>query len=147
MSNQLKSILLKIAHLSKADQRWIISQLSTAEKALFIRQKGEELLQHAQHFRKLRGAIASFIPIDSLPGQLCKRLSTHSPLYIAIILEQGQYDWHEDFLRRFDHEGTIKHLLKTQVKRLKSSPKQALFSHWENTSSLSFDHSVENSHG
>ncbi|ARG96962.1 hypothetical protein [Legionella micdadei] len=147
MSNQLKSILLKIARLPKTDQRWIIDQLSKEKKTLFKQINGVQLLHQAQHFRKLKGDISLLIGSGPLNSDLYKRLANHSPLYIAIVLEQGQYDWQNDFIRAFDQDGKIKTLLKTQVKQLKLSPKQALFKQWENTQSLSFDNYMESMNG
>lgn len=142
MSNPLKQILLKMARLAKSDQRWIISKLSSIEAQRFKQEQGEQLLQDARRFRQLNVDLQPLISTNTPktpPFQ--QRLAEYPRLYIAIVLEQGNYFWQEQFLTRFDQEGSIKHLLATEVKTLKLATRQVLFKQWEN--SLSFDEHVE----
>lgn len=142
MSNPLKQILLKMARLSKSDQRWIISKLSSAEAQRFNQEQGEQLLRDARRFRKLNTDLQPLICRNTQKTpSFHQRLSEYPALYIAIVLEQGNYVWQEQFLTRFDQDGSIKHLLTTQVKPLKCSTRQVLFRQWENT--LSFDEQME----
>lgn len=150
MNNYLKQILLKIARLSKADQRWIISKLAKKEAQLFNQAQGEQLLQYANHFRKLKKAAtepqkSSLFPVCEKGENIGSQLAYLPKLYIAIVLDQGNYAWHENFLCRFDTDGSISHLLNTHIKLLKQATRQALFKQWQAT--FSFSEAMENNHG
>jgi hypothetical protein len=142
MSNPLKQILLKMARLPKSDQRWIISKLSNVEAQRFKQEQGEQLLLDARRFRQLKLDLQPLISRNTQnipPFQ--QRLAACPRLYIAIVLEQGNYLWQEQFLKDFDQDGSIKQLFATQVKPLKLATRQVLFKQWE--TSLSFDEHVE----
>jgi hypothetical protein len=146
MTNNLKEILLKIVRLPKTDQGWIMSQLSKAQKTVFSQVQGEQHLQNARRFRKLKNdAKLSPLKLPSVP-LYHRLLANYCPLYIAIILEQGQFSWQEQFLELFDHNDNLKNLLNSHhLRALKITTKQALFKQWE--SSASFETHLERNHG
>jgi hypothetical protein len=136
MNKNLKQILLKIAQLPQTDQCWINKHLSLKQQEIFNKLKGEKLLQKARRFSKLRTQNLNSSFTIPLPNY-CQHLANQPPLYVAIVLQQGNYHWQESFLQSFDSQGLISHLLKTELGDIKSSTKKMLFKHWEN--SLSFD--------
>ncbi len=71
-------------------------------------------------------------------------LAVYCPLYIAIVLEQGQFSWRQHFLESFDREDNIKTLLGSEeLNKLSPATKQVLFKLWEN----SFENYLEPTHG
>lgn len=137
----LKQILIKMARLSRRDQRWILNALSPTQKKLFQQVQGKSLLLKAWRFRHLQEQV--FMNTDLSPAQ--RTLANYSPLYIAIVLEQGQYPWQDSFLQCIDCDGMIKALLTREVKKLKPTPKQKVFSQWQ--SHFSFENQLESHHG
>ncbi|CDZ77060.1 hypothetical protein BN59_01339 [Legionella massiliensis] len=135
MTRELKEILVKIAGMPKADQRWILNKLPEQQKTLFKQMQGEQELANARRFSKL--------PKRTEPLQLAPKvpaypqsLSPYPSLYIAIVLEQGQFSWQESFLQAVDQEGSIKRLMSKELHALKEAPKQALFKQWQKESSF-----------
>ncbi len=145
MNSHLKQILLKIARLPKADQYWINQQLSQQQKQVFSALKGEQLLLKARGFSKLRSKNLSSSPLAPPLPSYCQLLADKSPLYIAIVLQEGRYSWQDYFLKTFDSQRLISNLLETKVSNIKSSTKKALFQQWQD--SISFDSLLRNNHG
>lgn len=137
MINSFKRILLAMAKLPRADQRWIIKQLSPTFRETFEKYDGFNTLQKARQFRSL--AIPEPCQKPVLPGY-CERLAQKSPLYIAIVLEQGDYPWHDSFLLQYHIRHSIQSLL-PHVAHIKLAVKQALFNEWEEH--LSFESYLE----
>ncbi|WP_028388035.1 hypothetical protein [Legionella fairfieldensis] len=138
----VKQILLKIARLPKADQRWIIRQLPTLEKKRFKQIQGEVLLINARRFRKIKTLSQKCATKPSLPIYY-HHLNQYSSLYIAIILEHDARK--EQFLNFFDQNGNIRSCLETSVQQLKPAAKKVIFEQWK--ASLSFEACLENGHG
>lgn len=138
MSNSFKRLLLSIASLPFSDQHWILNRLSAEHLSRFEHQEGMKYLQQARRFRRIRSQLEDHSPIvnESLPDD-CYELSKQSPLYIAIILEEGRFPWGNEFLKQFDRNGSIHSLMMHPVKRIKPRVKQAIFQDWEE--GLSFD--------
>jgi hypothetical protein len=146
MTRNLKKILLKIGCLSKSDQRWIMAKLSESEKAIFRQMQVEKLLSTARRFRTLQNEQMP-LPLSPqfMPPNL-QSLANYCPLYIAIVLEQGQFSWQQQFLSLFDHKGEIETLFcSDKLMQLTSATKQALYKHWEK--SQTFDRYLEQHHG
>ena len=134
---KFKQILLNIARLPSLDQHWILRRLSNEQRVILERWQGLTLLQQAQGFRTLK--TSRFIkPSDDSPPMpaLCQQLATKSPLYAAIIIDQGLYPWSTLFLQQFDKDGVIKTCLDNHVRDIKPLVKQTLFSEWENAISF-----------
>jgi len=145
MTNTLKEILLKIAHLPKRDQNWIISQLSTKQKTLFTQLQGPSLLLRARRFRNLKREEQPLPERPPLIPLYYQSLANYCPLFIAIILEQGQDPWKDQFLSLFDSENQIKNLLNSPLlAQIKTAPKQRLFTQWKN--SHPFTNYLESTH-
>ena len=144
MSKELKHLLLRLAKLSRSDQKWILHQLKPKHRSQFINIQGDSLLENAYKFRKLSCPPLPKNTESSLP-ETCKQLKQEAPLYIAIILEQGQFSWEQPFLQTCEQ----KHLITTQldgpVKELKSCTKLFVFQQWQ--AQLSFKDQLENGHG
>jgi hypothetical protein len=148
---KLKQILLHIARLSSSDQRWILSQLSSAQHVTLERWQGLKHLEHARRFKTLKTkTLSTAIPQD-LPVY-CKQLAIKAPLYIAIVIDQGLYPWQETFLEHYDRDGFIKMALTTHVPDIKPSVKLFLFNEWvaemsaaENAAT--FEEYLESGHG
>lgn len=154
MTSRLKQILLKMVRLSSADQRWILRQLADEQLATFKRLNGLEILENAKRFRKMDIKNLAIPKDESKPlPDYCTQLATKTPLYTAIILEQGCYPWQASFLKKFDSEKQIADMLETRVPDIKEAVKQTLHDEWERTVSLdietpsSFEHYLENTHG
>ena len=143
---KLKQIMLKIARLPSSDQRWILRKLSSDKQETLQQWQGLKLLQEARRFRKLKPKNPC-IRLDAPPAlpAYCQQLATKSPLYIAIVIEQGFYPWRALFLQQFDKNGLINTSLEQHVPDIKPLIKQALFSEWE--IALSFESHLENGHG
>ncbi len=71
-------------------------------------------------------------------------LATKMPLYAAIVIEQGGYEWTHLFLERFDRDGAIQALLKNHVLDVKPLVKQAVLDEWMRLNS--FDNLLDDSH-
>ncbi|MDR3501311.1 MAG: hypothetical protein P4L79_01850 [Legionella sp.] len=143
MNNDLKRIVLNLAKLKPADQRWVLKQLTPIQREQFERVQGHALLKEADKFRHL--------PWPKLPQkevslpEFCQRLSQEDPLYIAIILEQGQFSWEHMFLEACMQKQKIQEELTAQVHKLKSASKLYLFQQWQRQ--LSFSEQLEMPHG
>lgn len=147
MIKQLKHIMFNIARLPSVDQRWILRHLSATEMKTLNTWQGLKLLKDAQRFRSLKACDLS-LSLNEAPEPLpafCKDLATETPLYAAIIIEQGRYPWKNLFLSQFDTQGAIKASLENQVLDIKPRVKEAVFTEWEN--SISFERLLEDAHG
>ena len=145
MTKQLKNIILAIAKLPATDQRWILKQLTPAQRTTFKQFDGLIHLKHAQRFRALS---LPKQPVNQPPEPLpdiCTVLMNKSPIYIAIVLEQGLYPWKATFLQQFDKDNRIKDTLEQKISHIRPLVKQALFNEWEKN--LSFESFLENTHG
>ncbi|MBA3537488.1 MAG: hypothetical protein H0T84_12930 [Tatlockia sp.] len=145
MTTNFKEILLKIGRLSKSDQRWIIAKLSKTEKAVYSKLQGEKLLSKARLFRTLNKEMP--LPLkEPLAPPDWQSLANYCSLYIAIVLEQGQFLWQEQFLGLFDQKDEIKMLFSSdRLKQLTTSTKQAVYQQWEKNQN--FDSYLEQHHG
>lgn len=148
MVNQLKHLLLRLAQLPHVDQRWVLQQLPAAQLTTLNKYDGLRLLKSAQRFKKVRinnlPSQQTALPNTPLPGY-CEELASKSPLYVAIVLTQGDYTWQTLFLERFDTSGLIRDAIERQVPDLKIIIKETLWQEWEN--SLSFAYLMESVHG
>ncbi len=152
MANELKEIILKIACLPASSQRWIMRRLTNEQLELFNQHQGLKHLAEAKRFRKLKGytpnpsiaAIGNSESTINLPVY-CQTLLKKSPLYAAVVMEQGAYPWQALFLQQLDSEGLIKNALHNEVPDLKPLIKTALFNEWED--SISFKSYLELEHG
>lgn len=136
-----------MAQLPPADQRWILKQLSTKALEKLKAKQGLTLLKEAQRFRGLKTnkfvmPVDNFLP--SLPDY-CQQLATKSPLYIAIILEQGNYPWQAAFLKQFDNHHLISRALENHAPDIKLTIKQALCNEWDSLNT--FEHYLSDKHG
>jgi hypothetical protein len=142
MTKSLKPILERILRLPPQDQHWIFQQLSQEDRVTLEQWGGisawRNPKQHASE-QKSNNQIASHLPT------YCLNLATKSPLFIAIILEQGTYPWVRSFLAKFDTDGTIDALLEQHVPDIKPTIKQTIFNDWQ--TSLSFEAYVDDDHG
>lgn len=131
MNNAFKRLLLRIAKLTRADQKWLLSQLSPQHKQRFIRLKGHNLLDDARRFRGLsQDAIPKIQKPKALPS-FCDALELQPPLYVAIVLEQGQFDWADAFLAQSKQKNEIEHTVNTTLKTLKPETKQHILTLWQ----------------
>lgn len=152
MAKQLKQILLNIAQLSNTDQRWILRKLPHAQLTTLKQNQGLTLLKEAQRFKTLNlhhQNKALTAPETKQTSKLlpdyCQELATKSPLYSAIILDQGNVAWQSVFLEQYDEQGFIKNALEQQVPDLKPLVKEAVFEEWEKN--YSFAAYLEAEHG
>lgn len=145
MNKEFKKLLLKIAGLPLADQRWVLSQLTPLQQEQFAQQQGNALLNKARRFRKL--------PYPQLPKSaatikvpdLGEPLNQQPPLYIAIILEQGQFEWEHQFLHSNIQRDEITRLINEVVCLIKPATKSCTFTQWQ--TQLSFSEQLENING
>ncbi len=146
MIQQFKYWLNRISRLSHQDQRWLIKNLSPEARLRFEAQGGDKLLLNAQRFRKLKVAAPQITAPKaiSLPSY-CQELANQHPLWIAIILEEGQFTWKDKFLTLYDLEGYINTALEECVPSIKHIARSTLFQHWQNQ--LSIDAHWEINHG
>lgn len=145
MNNEFKTLLLKIAGLPLRDQRWILGQLTPRQQELFASWQGTTLLHKARRFRK--------VPLPQLPQiaktaalpDLCRELAQQATLYIAIILEQGQFEWEHQFLQSHEHQDEIKQVLNEAVRFIKPATKSCVFKQWQ--TQLGFSDQLEHFNG
>jgi hypothetical protein len=145
MNNQFKTLLLKIVALPLKDQRWILSRLTPKQQEQFTQLQGNSLLGKARRFRKLPYPQLPPIAKPAQLPELCKELKQQAPLYIAIILEQGQFEWEQLFLQTNEQREEIKQLIKQVVCLIKPATKSYTFRQWQ--TSLSFVDQLESIHG
>ncbi|CAM2806613.1 hypothetical protein [Legionella worsleiensis] len=131
MNHEFKKLLLKIAVLPKKDQRWILSQLTAQQQKQFEQNQGNELLHKAQHFRSLAHIPLKEVVTKPQIPSLCDALKHQDSLYIAIILEQGQFNWQKEFITLLDNGDEIHELMDTQVTKIKPDTKLSLFRQWQ----------------
>jgi hypothetical protein len=145
MNKEFKQLLLKISALPLRDQKWMLKQLTAEQQNQFKLMRGTDLLQQARRFRTITCPDAKPIPSSiSLPA-LCHSLKQEDPFYIALILEQGQFHWSEQFLLTHEHGDEIQHLINEEISALKSNTKLSAFKHWQ--SQLSFEDQLVMNHG
>lgn len=145
MTKTLKPILLDIASLKRRDQQWILQQLSNESARKFTQKKGLQLLATARRFLGIK--IPDSLPktsISSLPSY-CQTLANKAPLYIAIILKQGDYPWTDDFLKQLDDSKAVSMALDSTILDIKPAVQTLVWQEWQQT--LSFEHHLENDHG
>lgn len=145
MNNEFKKILLKLVKLSRTDQRWILNQLTPCQRAHFEQLQGTALLKDAYKFRHLTYSWPTSTPDTPALPTVCQKLSQEEPLFIAIILEQGQFAWEEIFLHQCQHQVQIEEQYHTQVPQLKPATKYYVFQQWQQQ--LSFSEQLETAHG
>lgn len=145
MTNSFKTLLLKIARLKTSDQQWLLAQLTPTQKEQFNKKKGEEWLKSARRFRKLPlDKLPTIEPQEVLPN-FCQELNNQSALFIAIVLEQGQFNWQEQFLASSLKKNQIQQLTESVLAQLKPATKLCLFKEWQKQWPFS-DH-LESHHG
>ena len=145
MNNELKQILLKLAKLPPRDQQWVLKQLNTQQSAQFIQLQGHSLLSAARKFRKLSAPPRPKLQQATPLPQVAQQLHQKDPLYVAIILHQGQFSWEQQFLASSPEKQQINELLHTQVKALKPATKALVLQQWQ--AALSFQDHLETTHG
>lgn len=143
MNKEFKQLLLKIAALPLRDQKWMLNQLTAEQQEQFKLMQGTDLLQQARRFRTISCPEVKPSSIN-LPA-LCHSLKQEDPFYIALILEQGQFHWREQFLLSHEHGDEIQHLMNEKISALKSSTKLSAFKQWQ--SQLSFEDQLVMNHG
>lgn len=144
MDNYLKKILLKIARLPRADQTWIIRQLNAEQLACFKNKHGDNLLTMAGRFKLIKSIPETQVATPVLPAE-CSTLGHQPSLYTAIILDQGQFSWQEQFLEQHDLSKAIQQALTDQVSSIKPLVKKAVFEEWHLANR--FEALLENHHG
>jgi hypothetical protein len=137
MDNQLKQLLLKIAALRIGDQRWLLKQLTPQQKRMFSYHKGTSLLYEARRFANL--PLPTNQPSKPCLPDLCSELKNQSPLFVAIILEQGRFSWENKFLAEYPLSLPI-----DLVNELKAATKSTLFHQWQKTLNFAEQLEVEN---
>lgn len=145
MNNEFKKIILNIAKLPRSDQKWVLNQLAPKQREQFKQLQGDSLLQDAYKFRHLPCPEVPQITKETQLPDACQQLSQKDPLYIAIILEQGQFTWEQLFLQNCMQKNQITGHLHTSVKELKPATKSYVFQQWQ--ANLSFQEQLETTHG
>ncbi len=145
MNKEFKKLLLKIAQLPLKDQNWILTQLSPSQQKQFVQQQGVSLIDKARQFRKLSYSQLSLISQTPQLPELCKELMQLEPLYIAIILAQGNFTWTKQFLEHNEQGEYIKQLTDEKICFIKPATKARVFQQWQ--SQLSFKEQLEHLHG
>lgn len=145
MNNKLKRLILKIVALSSADQQWIMGKLTADQQKKFEQYQGKELLDQAQRFRKLTCPKTITIEHEVQLPALCQHLMQQEPLFIAIILEQGEFHWKQQFLNSLTNGNEIQQLIYDQVSSLKPITRLATFKIWQDQ--LDFDDQLVIPHG
>jgi hypothetical protein len=131
MNKEFKTLLLKIARLPLVDQRWILNQLTPKQQEQFSCWQGESLLLKARQFRKVAYDQANAVPqIKPLPD-FCKELRQQAPLYIAILLDQGQFEWEQPFVQTIEQRNEIKQLMEETVPFIKPETKACIYKQWQ----------------
>ncbi|MDI1352438.1 MAG: hypothetical protein PSV35_06660, partial [bacterium] len=85
MNKELKLLLIKIAQLPKIDQRWLLKQLTTEQRAQFNIHQGECLLTTANRFSKLPLIELSLSTQSASLPNTAKNLMHYPPPDIALI--------------------------------------------------------------
>ncbi|EHL30350.1 hypothetical protein [Legionella drancourtii] len=145
MNNELKQILLNLAKLPHTDQQWVLKQLTAKQNAQFNKLQGHSLLRDARKFRKLSAPQIPMLQQEIPLPEACQQLHQEDPLYIAIILQQGQFSWEQQFLATCPQKHPINELVQTEVKALKPATKSLVFQQWQ--AQLSFQDHLETIHG
>lgn len=139
-----KKLLLQIASLTTRDQQWLLQQCTPEQRQQFSEHKGFELLKNARRFQCLSGHVIPQSSTPALPA-ICQSLAKEHPLFVAIVLEQGQFDWQRDFLADSAQAETIKTLLHEQTPGIKAASKALLLKEWQERQE--FSDYLENAHG
>ncbi len=142
MNKQFKQLMLRIAALPKRDQRWMLKQLNSQQAHAFAQYNGVHLLKNARRFAALPCLEQPVVENASLPV-FCHALLEQPPLYVALILEQGNFSWEQRFRTQY-HE-LHPHQILPEVLPQKVATKHALFNQWH--SSLSFADQLEIDNG
>ena len=145
MNKEFKTLLLKIAALSLKDQNWVLSQLPPRQQEQFTRRQGVSLLSKARQFRKVPYTQLIQMPQTKQLPDFCKELKQQPPLFIAIILEQGRFEWEQPFLHNTEQRDEIKQLIDKTVRFIKPATKAYTFKQWQ--TQLSFIEQLENING
>ncbi|MBL7479152.1 hypothetical protein [Legionella bononiensis] len=145
MNKELKKLLLKIAALPKSDQKWILNQLTANQQKQFELLEGNKLLAKARRFRTLAYEDSVTVNPDLKLPALCHDLKHQDSLYIAIILDQGQFPWREQFIQSLNNGNEIQQIMNDQVKTLKPDTKSSVFRQWQNQ--LNFDDQLVMNYG
>lgn len=122
----LKSTLLNIVKLPKRDQRWLLKQLSVAQKTLWKNLEGQALLHQASRFRR--------VGIDHVTQPLpayYENLMQQSLLFIAIILTQTNENGLQHFLQQHPQKEALLQKMQKVKTEIKPATLQICFEHWE----------------
>ena len=145
MNKEFKQLLIQLAKQSQADQKWILSKLPDKQREQFNRLQGDPLLKEAHRFRKVYiNDIPQLKDIAKLPA-FCEALCQKHPLFIAIILEQGQFQWSEQFLEANDQSDEIKRFLNEETNKIKPATRHSFFKNWQER--LDFKDQMESLNG
>lgn len=128
--NKFKKILLQIATLSLADQKWILNQLPEQQQEQFSQLQGTTLLNQAQRFRHIDCTEINQETTEYQLPALCHNLAQQDPLFIAIILEQGQFPWENQWLETHIQGEKIKGL-NHLVQSIKPATRLCAFRQWQ----------------
>ncbi|KTD51316.1 hypothetical protein [Legionella quateirensis] len=145
MNKELKKLLLKIAALPRSDQKWILNQLTASQQKQFELLEGKKLLAKARRFRAFAYQDSVKVTPELKLPALCDELKHQDSLYIAIILERGQFPWSEHFIQSLNNGSEIQHIMNDQVKTLKSDTRSHVFRQWQNQ--LNFDDQLVMNYG
>ncbi|KTC68305.1 hypothetical protein Lbir_2907 [Legionella birminghamensis] len=119
--NNLQDILLAIGKLPIRDQQWVLSKLPETSKRKLDKAQSHPRESHPPEL----------ITDTSLPVY-CNDLAGKDRLYIAIVLEQGQFIWKERFLSEFSLFEEL-NLLEESLKNISDSSKKILYEEWVST--------------
>lgn len=148
MNKTLKILMLKISKLSLKNQQWIKSQLNPHQLQLYKRLNIDQLLLEARKFKQLPTAAFEQEPkLEKNPFVLApyaRELAEQEPLYIAIILNQGHFNWEHEFINVYKHPQHITELLSKLDVHIKESTQKIVFQQWQ--SQLSFAEQLGVSH-
>lgn len=145
MNKEFKQILIQLAKRSLADQKWILGQLPGKQRKQFSRFQGDILLKEAYRFRNMSiNDIPQVKDIPKLPA-LCETLCNKHSLFIAIILEQGQFQWSEQFLETNEKSDEIRRFLNEEINKIKPDTRHSLFINWQER--LNFEDRMESING
>ncbi|MDP3269466.1 MAG: hypothetical protein Q8M40_10505 [Legionella sp.] len=145
MNKEFKQLLIELAKQSYADQKWILSQLPDKQREQFNRLQGDSLLKKAHRFRNVSiNDISQLKDIAKLPA-FCEALCQKHPLFIAIILEQGQFQWSEQFLETNYQSDEIRRFLNEETNKITPATRHSLFKNWQER--LDFKDQMESING
>lgn len=143
MNSDFRKFIVRIASLKSCDQKWLLKHLGVKEQAVFNRLQGPLLLKEAKRFKGLTCQEVKSAKAPTLP-LLCQNLKQQDPLFIAIILEQGQFSWESHWLNTLEDKERIE-IHRRTIQSIKPLTRATLFKNWQ--SALSFAQQLGSTHG